>query len=67
MTNIREQRENENVNMIIGSDVSEPHWVVEQRCGGLKEPYAVRAPLGWTLMGPIGTERIPDKFYLEKR
>jgi hypothetical protein len=48
--------ENENVSMIIGSDVPEAHWVLEQRRGGRKEPYAVRTPLGWTLMGPIGTE-----------
>ena len=48
--------ENEKVSMIIGSDVPEAHWVIEQRRGGRKEPYAVRTPLGWTLMGPIGTE-----------
>jgi hypothetical protein len=48
--------ENENVSMIIGSDVPEAHWVLEQRRGGRKEPYAVRTPLGWTLIGPIGTE-----------
>jgi hypothetical protein len=48
--------ENENVSIIIGSCVPEAHWVLEQRCGGRKEPYAVRTPLGWTLMGPIGTE-----------
>jgi hypothetical protein len=42
--------------MIIGSDVPEAHWVLEERRGGRKEPYAVRTPLGWTLMGPIGTE-----------
>jgi hypothetical protein len=48
--------ENENASMIIGSDVPEAHWVLEQRRGGRKEPYAVRTPLGWTLMGQIGTE-----------
>ncbi|XP_028416927.1 uncharacterized protein LOC114541139 [Dendronephthya gigantea] len=48
--------ENENVSIIIGSDVPEAHWVLEQRRGQRKEPYAVRTPLGWTLMGPIGTE-----------
>ena len=40
--------ENENVSMIIGSDAPEAHWVLEQRRGGPKEPYAVRTPLGWT-------------------
>ena len=48
--------ENVNVRMIIGSDVPEAHWVLEQRRGGQKEPYAVRTPLDWTLMGPIGIE-----------
>ncbi|VDP94252.1 unnamed protein product [Echinostoma caproni] len=28
------------------------HWVLEQRYGGINEPYAMRTPLGWVCMGP---------------
>ena len=47
---------NENVSIIIGSDVPEAHWVLDQRRGDRKEPYAVKTLLGWALMGPVGTE-----------
>ena len=32
---------NETVGIIIGSDVPEAHWVLDQRRGGRKEPYAI--------------------------
>ena len=43
------------VNILIGSDVPEAHWVLDQRRGKKGQPYAILTPLGWTLMGPIGT------------
>ena len=30
--------------------------MLDQRRGDRKEPYAIQTPLGWTLMGPIGSE-----------
>ena len=42
------------VEILIGNDVPETHWVFEQRCGRRKQPYAVRTPLGCTLIGPLG-------------
>ena len=42
------------VEILIGNDVPEAHWVFEQRRGSRKQPYAVRTPLGWTLIGPLG-------------
>ena len=42
--------------VVIGSDVPEAHWVLDQRRGGRKEPYAVKILLGWTLLGPVGLE-----------
>lgn len=42
------------VSVLIGSDVPEAHWVYEQRRGRRGQPYAVRTPVGWTLMGPLG-------------
>ena len=46
-----------NVRLLIGSDTPEAFWVKEERRGQRKEPYAIRTPLGWTLMGPTGTKR----------
>ena len=40
------------VQVLIGGDVPEAFWVMEERRGGRKEPYAIRSLLGWTLVGP---------------
>ena len=45
--------EDANVRLLIGSDTPEAFWVQEERRGDKKEPYAVRSPLGWTLLGPV--------------
>ena len=39
--------------MIIGTSVPDAFWVLEERRGNRGEPYAIRTPLGWTLMGPM--------------
>ena len=39
--------------ILIGNDNPEAHWVFEQRCGKRKQPYAARTLLGWTLIGPL--------------
>ena len=41
------------VGILIGNDVPEAHWVCEERRGRRKKPYAVRTPLGWTLIGRL--------------
>ena len=43
------------VTILIGNDVPEAHWCMEQRLGQRKQPYAVRTLLGWTLVGPMGS------------
>ncbi|XP_071481344.1 uncharacterized protein [Diadema antillarum] len=43
------------IKLLIGGDTPEAFWVMEQRRGKRKEPYAIRCPLGWTLMGPTST------------
>ena len=40
------------VGLLIGSDVPEAFWVIDESRGNRGEPYAVRSPLGWTLLGP---------------
>ncbi|KER23801.1 hypothetical protein T265_08390 [Opisthorchis viverrini] len=42
------------VGILIGCDVPEAHWVLNQRLGGRKEPFAVKTPLGWVILGPVG-------------
>ncbi|XP_020917576.1 uncharacterized protein LOC110254869 [Exaiptasia diaphana] len=44
--------QNKEVKMIIGSNVPEAFWVLEERRGKVGEPYAIRSPLGWTILGP---------------
>ncbi|XP_030828101.1 uncharacterized protein LOC115919169 [Strongylocentrotus purpuratus] len=50
------------VRLLIGSDTPEAFWVIDQRRGKRKEPYAVRSLLGWTVMGPTMTSA-PDAPY----
>ncbi|CAI2734059.1 unnamed protein product [Schistosoma spindalis] len=38
--------------LLIGCDVPEAHWVLDQRLGERKKPYAVKTLLGWTVFGP---------------
>ena len=52
-----DQRE---IKLLIGGDTPEAFWVMEQRKGKRKEPYAIRSPLGWTLMGPMSTRKGPS-------
>ncbi|CAH8505861.1 unnamed protein product [Schistosoma mattheei] len=44
--------DSEEVLLLIGCDVPEAHWVLDQRLGGRKGPYAVKTLLGWTVFGP---------------
>ena len=46
---------NPEVTLLIGTDVPEAHWRLEERCGRKKEHYAIRTPLGWSVAGPMGT------------
>jgi hypothetical protein len=51
--------EDKEVRILIGSDVPEAFWVLEERHGGRGEPYAIRSPLGWTVVGP--TEPVENR------
>jgi hypothetical protein len=46
---------NPEVTLLIGTDVPEAHWKMEERRGRKKEPYAIRTPLGWSVPGPMET------------
>ena len=47
--------DNPEVTILIGTDVPEAHWKLEERRGRRKEPHAIRIPLGWSIAGPMGT------------
>ena len=49
----RLEGEEKAVSILIGNDVPEAHWVYDERRGRRKQPYAVRTPLGWTLIGRL--------------
>nr|VZI38433.1 unnamed protein product [Spirometra erinaceieuropaei] len=36
---------------LIGNDIVEAHWVLDQRLGGKREPFAVKPLLDWMLLG----------------
>ena len=42
------------VGILIGCDVPDAHWVLDQRIGRPKDPYAQKTPFGWVLRGPGG-------------
>ena len=47
--------ENLELGLLIGADAPDAFWVVDERRGGPGEPYAIKTPLGWTVMGPGGS------------
>ena len=47
------------VRLLIGSDISEAFWVLDERRGMRGEPYAIQPPLGWTIVGP--PSKVEDK------
>ncbi|VDP60475.1 unnamed protein product, partial [Schistosoma curassoni] len=42
------------VGLLLGVDVPEAHWVLDQHIGKPKQPYASLTMLGWALFGPTG-------------
>ncbi|KAJ8017951.1 hypothetical protein HOLleu_44328 [Holothuria leucospilota] len=50
-----ENQQSDEVGLLIGTDAPEAFWVLEERKGKPKEPYAMRTMLGWSIMGPGGS------------
>ena len=44
------------VDMIIGCDQPKAHWVQEVRLGKELQPFGMRTPLGWIVLGPTQQE-----------
>ena len=49
------------VAILIGNDVPEVHWVYEKRRGRRKQPYAVRTPLCWMLIGRLNSSSLAQE------
>ncbi|CAM1324796.1 Uncharacterised protein r2_g3366 [Pycnogonum litorale] len=43
--------------LLIGGNVPEAFWVIEERRGDKGEPYGIKGPLGWSIIGPIVNHR----------
>lgn len=44
------------VTLLIGGNAPYAFWNLEERRGKKNDPYARRTPLGWTILGPVGTD-----------
>ena len=51
------------VDLIIGCNVPEAFWVLEERRGNKGDPYTIRSPLGWTLIGPMDRLECKNSHY----
>ena len=49
------------VSVLIGQDVPEGLWPLELRKGQEGQPYAIRTRLGWSLNGPLESERLIEE------
>ena len=49
--------EESKITILIGSDVPEVFWQLEERRGKQKEPSAAKSLLGWTVIGPSGNKK----------
>ncbi|VDP89305.1 unnamed protein product [Echinostoma caproni] len=47
-----EEADSAEVDLLVGCDVPEAQWVLDQRLGSRKEPYATRNVFWWTSFGP---------------
>ena len=43
---------NPKISILIGMNVPESQWVIEQRIGNRKQPFASRTVFGWVIFGP---------------
>ena len=44
---------NSEVTVLLGCDVPEAHWPLEQRISDKKQPYAIKTLLGWVMYGTL--------------
>ncbi|XP_033108467.1 uncharacterized protein LOC117110023 [Anneissia japonica] len=49
-----ENQKSGKVDLLIGADSPQAFWVLDERKGKPRDPYGVKTPLGWSIMGPGG-------------
>lgn len=52
---------NNDVLLLIGTDVPAAHIPIDMRFGEALDPYAIRTHLGWIVRGPISSTRTTDE------
>ena len=55
----------EPVVMIIGCDQPKAHWVRDIRLGGESQPFGMKTPLGWIVLGPSNQGVARSVYYTE--
>ena len=43
------------ISLLIGANIPKAHWVLDQRRAGSNEPYAIKGPLRWVILGPMSS------------
>ena len=46
------------VDMIIGCDQTKAHWIQDVRLGKEGQPFGLKTPLGWVILGPVHREAV---------
>ena len=54
----RSEIDGQPVEMIIGCDQTKAHWIQDVRLGKEGQPFALKTPLGWIVLGPIHQEAV---------
>ena len=57
-TDFQKPAESDVVDLLIGSDYPELHEVLERRSGPPQTPVAMRTPLGWVCVAPVGAASV---------
>ena len=43
------------ISLLIEANIPKAHWVLDQRRAGSNEPYAIKSPLSWVILGPMSS------------
>ena len=55
------------VEMIIGCDQSKAHWVKEVKLGQESQPFGLKTPLGWIVLGPMQQKEIRSVYCMNSQ
>ena len=58
----RRELDGQAVEMIIGCDQTKAHWIQDVRLGKEGQPFALKTPLGWIVLGPMHQEGVQSVY-----